>query len=397
MSKTKLQLLDEKITLRAQAEKMVNAAEKEQRKLNTTELAKFNELRKQMDDCDSQIAAIDEALQNEKRNITVNSQRNMSKKFSILNAIRAKVDGTAFGENEKQVIEQANAEMRSAGLGVQGFAIPLFDKEERQGELVAKTAAAGGYTIPTALQDMILPLYQTNVLNAFSWMTGLTGNIEFPVMTAGSAAWADELAAAGNAGQTFNHVTFSPKRLTAKVVLSKQLIMQSNESIEAVIRNDIAMAVSQKLQATILGSAAGSATQPAGLFNGATAKASFTYADITNIEAAVENANAIGEAWIINPTIKALFKSTAKASGQGGFIFENGQLDGMPAFSTPAAGGILYGQLSDYLICQFGNGADIIVDPYTMADKAAVVVTINAYFDGGLKRTGTIQALTKSN
>ncbi len=394
MAKTKLQLLDEKITLRAQADKMVSDAEKEQRKLNSTEMEKFTELRSQMTAIDNEIKSIDEALQKEHRQITVNSQRDTMKNFSILKAIRAKVDGTAFGDNEKTVIEQANAEMRSAGLGVQGFAIPLFNEEKRDGELVAKTANKGGYTIPTALQNMILPLYQTDVLNSFSWMTGLTGNIEFPVMTAGSAAWADELAAAGNAGQTFGNVTFSPKRLTAKVILSKQLIMQSNESIEAVIRNDIGMAVAQKLQQTILGAAAGTATQPAGLFNGATQVTTFDYSVITGIEAAVENANAIGEAWILNPTLKANFKSMPKAAGQGGFIFENGQVDGMPAFSTPAAQGVLYGQLSDYLICQFGNGADIIVDPYTMADKAAVVVTINAYFDGGLKRTGTIQART---
>ena len=388
--KTKLQLLDEKISLRAEAEKMVNEAEKAQRRLNSTEMQKFNEIRHQMDECDKGIKAIDESLQKEHRNITVNSRENM-KNFSILNAIRAKVDGTAFGENEAQVIENANKEMRAAGLGVQGFAIPLFG-EERANELVAKTNSAGGYTIPTALQSMILPLYQADVLNAFSWMTGLTGNIEFPVMNAGSAAWADELAPAGAAGQTFGNVTFSPKRLTAKVVLSKQLIMQSNESIEAVIREDIGKAVAQKLMQTILGSAAGSATQPAGLFNGAATVTSIDYAALTAIEAQVENANAIGEGFILNPSIKASFKSTPKASGQGGFIFENGLVDGMPAYSTPACDGILYGQLSDYLVCQFGNGADIIVDPYTMADKAAVVVTINAYFDGGKKRNNTIVA-----
>ena len=151
------------------------------------------------------------------------------------------------------------------------------------------------------------------------------------------------------------------------------------------LRNDIVRAIANKLEATILGDAAGSTTQPAGLFNGAGA-ADLTYEGTIEMEEALEENNVYSNlTYIVSPKIKATLRTAKKDDGSGLFVMENGEINGLPVYSTSACKGIVIGDFNEYVIAQWG-ALDLTVDPYTQAANGKVRLVINAYFDAKPRR-----------
>lgn len=222
-----------------------------------------------------------------------------------------------------------------------------------------------------------------------SYMTGLVGNVSIPVFSGSNVAWAGEVAGATDGAGTFSEVVLEPKRLTAYVDVSKQFLLQDSNDAEAMLKRDIVNAISEKLEQTILGAAAGSNTQPAGLFNGVVADtAAVTYADVVNMEATLEGKNVTGNIqFIVSPSAKAVLKTTAKVAGAAKFIMENNEIEGYPVLcsSAVASKGVVMGNFADYVIGQWG-GIDLTVDPYTQASNGKVRLVINAYFDAKPRR-----------
>lgn len=160
------------------------------------------------------------------------------------------------------------------------------------------------------------------------------------------------------------------------------------------LKNDIVKAIANKLEATILGSAAGSSTQPAGLLNGVLAEeADMTYADIVAMETALEGSNVNGnKVFVVSPSAKGIFKTTLKSTGVAGYLMEGNEVNGYKTLSTSAvpAKGVVFGCFEDYVIGQWG-GIDLTVDPYTQAANGKVRLVINAYFDAKPRRTESFQ------
>ena len=103
------------------------------------------------------------------------------------------------------------------------------------------------------------------------------------------------------------------------------------------LRADIVRAISNKLEATILGDAVGNSKQPAGLFNGATALSNTSYASMVELVKTLEEANVSGDIkYIVSPSAKAALKTTSKDNGSGRFVMEGNEVDGVPVLSTSA-------------------------------------------------------------
>lgn len=229
-----------------------------------------------------------------------------------------------------------------------------------------------------------------------TFMSGLVGDVSIPVYSGSNTAWAGETAAAADGAGTFSEVKMSPKRLTAYLTVSKQFLAQDSTSAEALLKSDIVKAISEKLESTILGTAAGSTTQPAGLFNGVTADTTAVdWASIVNNEAALESANVNNYSYIVSPTAKAALKQTAIGGTKSDIrmIMDGNEVDGHAVVSTSnvAGKGVLVGDFSEILIGQWG-AIDLIVDPYTQAKNGCIVLVINAYFDAVVRRPQAINA-----
>ena len=227
-----------------------------------------------------------------------------------------------------------------------------------------------------------------------NYMTGLVGNVSIPAYSGSNVGWAGEISAASDGAGTFSEVNLEPKRITAYLDVSKQFLLQDSVSAEALLRNDIVKAISNKLEATILGEAAGSTTQPEGIFNGAETIADTSYTTMVGLIQTLEEANVSGDIkYIVSPAIKARLKTTSKDAGSGLFVMENGEVDGIPVLSTSACKGIVVGNFEDYVIGQWGS-IDLTIDPYSQATNGKVRLVVNAYFDAKPRRAEAFVAKT---
>ena len=372
-----LEMIDKKEQLKVKLNSMLDVAEQEQRKLTDSEMQEFEAINKEITDLDNEIRSIKEETK----------QVKTMKNFSLLKAINDVANNRQLDERAQEVVEAGIAEMRKAGQSYSGqIVLPIENRD-----IQATVEGAGQENVAEDKLGILEPLRANLVLvNAgASYMTGLVGNVSIPVYSGSNVGWAGEVDAATNGAGTFTEVALEPKRLTAYIDVSKQFLIQDSNSAEEMLKRDIVAAISNKLEATILGTEAGSTTKPAGMLNGVTADSNaITYEDIVNMEATLEGANVSGEIkYIVSPTAKAALKTTKLDAGSGKFAMEGNEVNGYPVLCTSAVAGkgVIMGNFNDLVIGQWG-GIDLTVDPYTQAANGKVRLVINAYFDAKPRR-----------
>ena len=310
----------------------------------------------------------------------ISNRNKMKKQFSLLKAINDIANNRSLDAVSQAVINAGADEMRSAGQSFSG-----------QIQLPVESRAAVTVTdehddvIEVQFADLLTPLRAKNVLVAAGakYMSGLIGDVQVPIMGAGNVTWEGEVASAQEAGYTFTSKKLQPKRLTAYVDISKQFLVQDSIGAEQAIRADIVAAINSKLESTILGSAQGSTTTPAGIFYGQSPKTIATFKDICDLEASIEDANVIGECkYVMSNKAKAALRNMPKSSKSTQLVMENGEVDGTPVLNTSnvEAQNIAYGDWNNLAIGQWGS-IDLVVDPYTLAKDGQVRIVINAFFD----------------
>ena len=379
-----LELLDKKEQLTIQAKNILTAGKSESRKLSADEENAYNDLCKQIADVDKEIRDINDKLNKETNKVI---KRTMSK-FSLIKAVNDIANNRNLDERSQEVVNAGIAEMRKAGQSYSGqIVLPI----EERGNIQATVATNGQEVVAEDKLNILEPL-RANLVMAqagATYMNGLVGNVSIPVYSGSNVGWAGEVDAATDGAGKFSEVNLEPKRLTAFIDISKQFLIQDSVSAEEMLKNDIVRAISNELEKTILGNAAGSNTKPAGVFNGVTADTTaLDFKGIVDMEQALEDKNVTGNlAFIVAPNVKATLKTTLKSTGVSGYLMEGGEVDGIPVYSTSACTykGMVLGNFSDYVIGQWG-GIDLTVDPYTQAASGKVRLVINAYFDAKPRR-----------
>ena len=329
-------------------------------------------------------------VNSEKRDINIKNKNN----HNIMNKSLVKEIRNAIENNEKSFV--INAETRT--VTVDGY-----------GEAPSAVPGVHDQVVETEIEGILEPLYAKSVLAQLGvkFYPGLPqGDIQIPVMGKGTVGWAGEIEEASASGNTFSSIKLSPKRLTAYVDISKKLIAQDTIGVENAIRRDIANALADKLEATILGYAQGTDDQPAGLFYTGILPAAAsvsTYAGLCDAEAAIEDNNFYGEMkYLVNPKGKAKLRAMAKGAKSTQLVMENNNVDGTPVICTsnvkdqastnPKA---IYGDFSQIAVGSWGN-IDVTVDPYTQATKGCVRLVINAFFDCKVLRKEAFSVMTLS-
>lgn len=388
-----VEIMDAKAQLKAKALEMINTCKHEVRMFTEDEQKEYTEITNKIKNLNTEMKELQRKLNNsdeEVKEIKTNIKainKSMEKRFSLVNAINSIAKNQLMDDVSVAVSDAGKEEMRKAGLSM-GGQIQLPMSELRS---TVTVTAEGEDVVPTDLYNIMEPLRAKNVLvqAGARFLTGLVGDVQIPIMTASNVGWAGEVAAAADGAPSFSHKTLSPKRLTAYIDISKQLLNQDAIGIEQMIRQDIVNAINSKLEATILGAAAGSSTQPAGIFNGVTYTTVGDMEDIAGLEATVEAANVLGECkYILAPSAKAALRAKAKGENVAESLYNNGEIDGTKALSTShvAANKMVYGDFSNLAIGQWGP-IDLTVDNYTQAVNGCVRLVINAYFDAAVLRS----------
>lgn len=356
-----LELKESLTALKDKAECLVRNAMQEVRELNNEENTVLESIRSKIIDTKKEIKRIEKEEQ--ERASYLETQKNKSidntMKSTLVKEIRNAID-----ENKKSIT--LNAETRAMQV----------------------TGASGVHdsVVETEVEGILEPLYANSVLTQLGarWYSGLPmGDVQIPVMGKNTVKWESEVADADESTSTFTTVKLSPKRLSAYVDISKQLLYQDTIGVEAAIRRDIVNALNDKLEATIFGSAAGTSDQPAGLFYNQTATAIESYADLCNFEAGVEANNVYGNmSYVLSPKAKADLRGMIKGTNATTMVYEGGAIEGVPAFVTSnvEAGKLVYANFENLVIGSWGD-IELLVDPYTQAGKGCIRLVINAYFD----------------
>lgn len=416
-----VEIKDKKNQLKKRAQEIIDTCKREVRDLTDDETSEIDSIKEQIKDLNQQLTELEEKIKNlrfddededEKvdeptedkptENETENepsecnepdddnkedktNKRNMKKRFSLVRSIRNIVNNSAMNDVDAAVIAEGNKEARKAGINFQG-------QIQLPSQRAAVTVTAEGEdVVATDLFDILKPLRAKNVLSqaGAKFMSGLVGNVQVPVMTKSNVTWEGETTVAKDGAGTFSHVTLSPKRLTAFVDISKQMIAQDSVDVESAIREDLVNAINSKLEETVLGATAGSATQPAGIFATIKPTAVADFAALVNKESDVEDANVIGECkYILSNKAKAALRSMSKGTKSTQLVYENGAVDGTVALNTSNVAGknYVYGDFSNLAIGSWG-GVDLTVDPYTKAADGMIRIVVNMYVDAQILRT----------
>ena len=401
-----VEILDKKNQLKEEVRELTEKCKTEIRMLDEKEQERIEEIKEEIKALNSELEKIekenevtdeDEQSDDKENNQDKEENKTMEKKsFSLLQAIRNVSNNKAQDELTSKVIEAGQAEMRKSGINFVGQ-IQLPNVENRAAITVA---SEGEDVVATDLFDVLKPLQAKNVMiNAGAkFVTNLIGDLQYPVMSNGSVTWEGETAEAQDGSPTFTSVKLSPKRLTAIVPISKQFLIQDGVGAELAIRQEIVDAINAKLEETILGSAQGSATQPEGIFyNGGSPLGTVTtFANLTDMEAEMEEANVYGETkYLISPKAKSALRNMAKSTKSTQLVYENGEVDGTTALSTSHIKNknIAYGDFSQYIIANWGN-IDLTVDSITLASQGQIRLIVNAYFDAKPLRAEAIKVAT---
>lgn len=325
-----------------------------------------------------------------------------ARSFSFVRAIQAAVlikDGKFSQARDIGGFEldASDAVAKKMGRESRGFFVP---NEVQKRDLLVGTPTAGGNTVATDLLassfiDLLRNKMAVTGLGA-KFLTGLVGQIAIPRQTAGATAyWVAENGAPTESQQAFDQVTMTPKTLGAFTDITRKLLLQSSIDVEGLVRNDLATVIAMAIDlAAINGS--GASNQPTGILNtagigsvaGGTNGLIPTWGNLVDLESqvAVANADLGALGYLTNAKVRGKLKQVSKVSGQNGFIWEDGTVNGyatgvsnqVPSNLTKGTASgicsaILFGNFADLIIGQWGN-LDIMVDPYTGSTAGTVRV-----------------------
>lgn len=395
------ELKDEKKQLSTRSKAIIDAAKGEKRQFTAEENEELGAAQTRMAEINLEIEERSEANRQQGR------QHQPQGKFSLRRAIANMVDGNQQNDADASIIDAAVTHHNMSGAQMadkRSIVVPV--NLENRAAFTAATEAATGVVIDEEQQEMLLPLESALVLARAGarFMTGLQGNIYWPKFSGANVFWEGENAEAKDGAGAFSKGDlFKPLRLTAYVDISKQLLAQENTSVEAYIRQAIAVAIAQKIEQTAFSKETGVANTPDGMFHtlDANIKGAMTWEQIVAMETKADTQDALfgNLSYILHPSLVGKAKTKVKdASGAGGFIFTgngDGQLNGYRALRTnnlPSGlgegsdeFGIAFGNWANYFLGQWG-GIELLVDPYTQALKGTVRLITNSYWNMGFIR-----------
>lgn len=355
---------------------------------------KMDNFRKDISNINEEINELETELRTKEQNYNYNNtEKQMEKRnFSLLNAIRAIAENRSLDPIAQAVVLEGQNEMHSRSLSVVGqLTLPSYN------ERAITVQSEGEDVVATNLMDVMGSLKAKSVLvkAGARVLENLRGDVQFPLSSSANCSWTDETSETAATDMTFTHVKLSPKRLSCVVDVSKQFLLQDSASAEQVIREEIISSISSKLEKTFLSDVQGTNNMPEGIFyNGGTPLTEVSkFADITNLEAEVENANVDGRVvYLLSPKAKAGFRNMVKGDKTTNLVYENGAIDGTESMSTSNIKdkNFAYGDFSNVVIANW-NGIDIVIDNLSKAAQGLVRLVVNFYCDVKVLRNQAIK------
>jgi HK97 family phage major capsid protein/HK97 family phage prohead protease len=346
----------------------------------------------------------------------VGLNRQERKQYSLLSAFRSAAAGRDIGGFEREISDEI---AKRTGKEARGFYIPtdIFKRD-----LIVGTDTAGGFLKPTDhLGGEFIDALRANLVIAnlgARMMSGLKGDVAIPALNAKTAVGfvAENTAPGSEGAPTFRQVTMAPRTIAQYVDLSRKLMMQSDPSVEQVIRDDMLRQFAAKIDEVAI--EGGGSNEPTGITQTSgigsvaigTNGGAITYAAAVNLEREVAIDNALGGrlSYLTNPKVVAAMRTTSRqASGvEGNFILNDSNTllgygvasstlvpsDLTKGTSEDVCSALIFGNFADLMIGMFG-GLDVLVDPYSGSTTGATRISMFQDIDVAVRHAESFAAI----
>jgi len=328
------------------------------------------------------------------------------KRYSLSRALLSTMPGSGIDAGYERELSQEVE--KQYGRSANGIYIPHDILTAKRDMNVATPTAGGNLVATNYMPGSFIELLRARALMmqlGVQTLDGLVGNVAISKQTGASTAyWVAEGGDTTQSDVTIGMINMSPKTITGKTATTRQLLMQSNPSVDALLMNDLSKVLGLGIDKAII-SGTGASNQPRGILNTsgigsvscATAAGGFNFANAVKFETALETANydASTCSYVMTPSIKGAAKSTEKVTGASAMVFENNEVNGYSAYSTMQmnANTVLFGDFSEVILGLWG-GLDLMLDPYAKADSAGLVVRAFQSVDIAIRHAAAFAAST---
>jgi HK97 family phage major capsid protein/HK97 family phage prohead protease len=334
--------------------------------------------------------------------------------YSLMRAIRGMATGK-FDGFEREVSEEL---AKVHGKDARGFYVPhsIFKRD-----ILTSSPAFGSNLVPTdhLADEFVDALRETLVISSLGarMMSGLKGDVAIPALNAKTGVqFVAENNSPNEGAPTFRQITMSPKTCAGFVDISRKLMMQSDPSVEQILRQDMVQQFAAKMDDVAI--EGGGANEPTGILQtsgiGAVVMGTngddITYAKLVELEreVAIDNALTGRLSYLTNPKVVAAMRQTSRQTSgvEGNFILnDTNTLLGYSVASTNlvpsdltkgtssgVCSAVIFGNFSDLMIGMFG-GLDILVDPYTGSSTGATRIAMYQDMDVAVRHAQSFAAI----
>lgn len=326
--------------------------------------------------------------------------------YSLMRALDSIVSGKRGFEME--VSDEFAKQAGRTYTNDKSFFLPLNIRTQ----LSVGTSNKGGELRATELRPELIELLRQRSLAIGTlgarFMPGLVGNVAFPRQTAAtSAVWVAEAPGSDMAlsSLSLDQVTLIPKTLQSSTTVSRQLLAQSTPAADQIVFDDIIAQHAVAIDTAVL-YGSGTSNQPTGVgvvsgtnliamgTNGLAATLAKVNEGFREIE--IDNAMTDNVTFVTTPGIKYSMKAIPRIASTDSITLwgRDNTVEGVRAYSTNnmpsnltkgSSNGVCHaaiiGDFSQVMVGEWGAGAEIIVDPFTLARRNLIQITSIQFAD----------------
>ena len=244
-----------------------------------------------------------------------------------------------------------------------------------------KNAENGAPLIGTETMPLVAALEKRMGVKGFRVLSGLTSNVSIPVQTGRQtiSQKSDIRDAASNSNPVFSAKTLTPVKFAGVTRVGKELLVQANDDVIAFVIDSLTKEIGYTLQSYMLGKVESAASNAITY----TDSNSFDWADALAFEGYV-GGYSLETSFVMSAGARAMLKGIEKAANTAQFICDaDNKINGYDVNVSGCVGNdkIYFGDWSHLICGTFGEGLEIVVNPYTYATYGDVEIVASLCAD----------------
>jgi HK97 family phage major capsid protein len=372
----------------AELRNLVTTAETEKRDLSDQERGRFDSLKTEIGGLDDRIGRAQTVADLERLAAAspITGERSGHpdlRNYSLARAIRSAASGKGADGLEGEISAELSRGRSTRSMQPQ-ITIPssVLLGEARTGQVVGDDTK-GGFLVPTTIRpvaDRFRPSLKVESLGA-TILRDVKGEIELPnIAASGSAFWIGENQNSTRSDVELEKVTLRPKTVSGEYRMSRSIMNNSNESMEALLRRDLGQIIATAVDAAALKNRSGGINEPNGLLDSAIDLVTIsgkTFLAITaDLISALEVDDVDGSrAFLTHPLVGNIARKLLNGNGDpipSNVAFHDQRVEystqvptTLPNYSASGSdhAALFYGAWSELYIALY-SGVDVVLNPY---------------------------------